>query len=148
MDSGTLGVPFTNWKFAVFHTPPRPRICPVQELAAARAIARRRRAGPDFDLVSNRLYAILNGDITKTNLMSFAQKIAAIKGLKVDREAKRVKDSLICWFCENCKQYILGTPQQTPPPTIQHIVPASPKAADPIPEQLWDAWENDFPLFE
>jgi hypothetical protein len=43
--------------------------------------------------------------------MRLAEKVAAQKQVKIDREAKRMKDSLICWFCENMGDLIsLGSP--------------------------------------
>jgi hypothetical protein len=146
MDAPTTATPFPNWKFVVFRTTPRHRISPDHQLATERAIARRRQAGPDFDLISNRLYEILNGNFTKARLMSLAGKMAAIKGVKVDRDAKRVKDSLICWFCEHCKDYIMTTAQSPPPPPPPTCLDLA--TADPIPQELWDAWEKDFPFFE
>jgi hypothetical protein len=143
-----MAIPLTNWKFVVFRTTPHQPILPAHELEIERANARRRQAGPEFEAMSNRLSEILNGNITKARLMSLAQKIAAIKGITVDREAKRLKDSLICWFCEHCKEEIMHNRPPPPPPRVQDPVTISPRPADLIPEELWAAWEKDFLLFE
>jgi hypothetical protein len=50
-------------------------------------MARKRAAGDDFHLVEKRLGKILQGDMTKTALASFAQKLTRLKGKEVDREA-------------------------------------------------------------
>jgi hypothetical protein len=30
------------------------------------------------------------------------------KNVRVDRIARRTKESLICWFCENCSEFLNG----------------------------------------
>jgi hypothetical protein len=149
-ESQTIATPFPNWKFVVFRTAPRQRVLPAHELEVERANARRRQAGPDFDVISNHLCAMLNGHFTKPKLMSLAHRIAAIKGIPLDRDAKRLKDSLICWFCEHCKDEIMHNTAPVParPPTVQDPGRVSQRTADLIPEELWAAWEKDFPLFE
>jgi hypothetical protein len=37
----------------------------------------------------------------KKDLMSLADDVCARTGLRVDREAKRNREYLLCWFCEN-----------------------------------------------
>jgi hypothetical protein len=81
-------------------------------------------------------------------LLSLARKIAALKGITLDRDAKRVKDSLICWFCEHCKEDIMNAAPQPVGPVRQNPVGAPSNTADPIPEELWAAWEKDFPVFD
>jgi hypothetical protein len=40
----------------------------------------------------------------KTGLLNLATVIASEKGIMIDRSAKRSKECLICWFCENAKE--------------------------------------------
>jgi hypothetical protein len=52
------------------------------------------------------LATALGGRLTKTALMDLAQRISAQKGIKIDRCARRIKDGLICWFCENAQRIV------------------------------------------
>jgi hypothetical protein len=111
---GPIPGPFIR-QFVVRRVPPRPRAPPNRQVEIARAMARKRGAGDDYNLIIKRLGEILRGDMTKPTLVAFAEKIAAIKSIKVDRQAIRAKDSLICWFCENCKDVILAYGRPNPP---------------------------------
>jgi hypothetical protein len=47
------------------------------------------------------LLSILGGQMTQPRLLELALKIAKKRGVKVDRSARRKKELLIVWFCEN-----------------------------------------------
>jgi hypothetical protein len=64
-------------------------------------IQRRRCNGALYERMTQILGAVFGGKLTKQNLMDLAEKIAAQKQIKIDRAAKRMKEGLICWFCEN-----------------------------------------------
>jgi hypothetical protein len=64
-------------------------------------IERRRNNAAMFDKMTQILSIVTGGKLTKAALMTLAEKVAAQKQVKIDREAKRMKDCLICWFCEN-----------------------------------------------
>jgi hypothetical protein len=68
-----------------------------------------------FDRMSRILSAVLQGKTTKKALLHLAQAIATKKQIKIDRTAKRMKDGLICWFCEHATDLVIGDgfPQQS-----------------------------------
>jgi hypothetical protein len=58
-----------------------------------------------YSTISRWLTALLGKDqLTKSALLPIAEKIAQQLHVKIDRDAKRLKDSLICWICENAPQ--------------------------------------------
>jgi hypothetical protein len=118
-----------------------PRARPSCAEDHARANARRRQAGRDYHEISIRLPVILGGNVSKLSLLKLARQIAKLKGIKLDRDAQRLKECLICWFCENCKDEIMryAPPSPPPPPISQGLPPAH-----PIPEEFWDRLEREF----
>jgi hypothetical protein len=56
------------------------------------------------------LTVVSGGHLTMTILIDLAQKIAALKQIPLDRAARRRKDCLICWFCENASVDALSEP--------------------------------------
>jgi hypothetical protein len=81
----------------------KPRRTPLAQtqIDHDRCIERRRCNAASYDRMTQILNVVLGGKITKRNLMDLAEKIAAQKQIKIDRGAKRMKEGLICWFCEN-----------------------------------------------
>jgi hypothetical protein len=75
--------------------------------------ARRRKAGPTWDRMQNYLMRTLGSKFTNNMLLKIAKEIATARGLVIDREAKRSKGSMICWFCENCAG-LIGSPTVAP----------------------------------
>jgi formate hydrogenlyase subunit 6/NADH:ubiquinone oxidoreductase subunit I len=65
-----------------------------------RAIERRRKNAALFDRMTLMLSHLTDGKPTKQALLLLAERIAANTHVKIDRGAKRSKDCLICWFCE------------------------------------------------
>jgi hypothetical protein len=67
--------------------------------------------------MSAALARMTDGKMTRQALLSLAVALARQKGIKLDRGAKRVKDALICWFCENCSEILGGAmqPAEAPP---------------------------------
>jgi hypothetical protein len=72
------------------------------------ALARRRATGSRFEHFTTILRQILGTETTREALLKFALEVATIHGLQLDRSAKRLKDCLICWFCENCTEAMLS----------------------------------------
>jgi hypothetical protein len=107
-DSESRSVTATKLPFVIYRSAPRRRVRPDREAEIERANARRRGVAEKFDIVANRLRQLLNGRFTKQALLGFADQIGGLRGVKVDRAARRVKDSLICWFCENFYDVIVG----------------------------------------
>jgi hypothetical protein len=64
--------------------------------------------GSLFHQMTSVLTKVFGGNLTKSKLMELARSVAAEKGLTIDRGAKRMKDGLICWFCENIPQLLVG----------------------------------------
>jgi hypothetical protein len=65
------------------------------------ALERRRRVGPLFDKMTKMLNILLKGHTTLRELRRFAIMLDFRRGLNIDRQAKRSRDNLICWFCEH-----------------------------------------------
>jgi type III secretory pathway component EscV len=82
------------------------------------AVLRRRNNEALFDRMTQILTHVAGGKPTKQVLMKLAQQIADKKQIKVDRIAKRIKDCLICWFCEQVPDLItvaeteIGAPEK------------------------------------
>jgi hypothetical protein len=89
-------------------------------------IERRRCNAALYDRMTQILNAVLGGKVTKQHLMELAVKIAAAKGIKIDRGAKRLKDGLICWFCENACEFV--APRAASPPGIDIVDGWAPSA--------------------
>jgi hypothetical protein len=71
-----------------------------------RCIERRRCNAANYDKMTQILNAALGGKATRENLLDLAEKLAAQKQLKIDRCARRMKEGLICWFCENACDFV------------------------------------------
>lgn len=61
---------------------------------------RRRNNSALYSNIENLLFTQLKG-ITQKKICQMADYIAKQGGLNVDRQAKRLRQSMICWFCEN-----------------------------------------------
>jgi hypothetical protein len=88
-------------KVVIIQKKPRPQPLAQTQIDHDRCIERRRCNAAVYDRMAQILNAVLGGKATKQNLMDLAEKIAAQKQIKIDRAAKRIKEGLICWFCEN-----------------------------------------------
>jgi hypothetical protein len=64
------------------------------------SIQRRRAVGPAYDRMCALLTRLTGGKMTRGTLLRLAEELATARGIRVDRTAKRMKDCLICWFCE------------------------------------------------
>jgi hypothetical protein len=60
-----------------------------------------RRLEAQFAEMKKFLTAVTGGRLAVRNLLGLANHIAEERHIKVDRVARRLKDALICWFCEN-----------------------------------------------
>jgi hypothetical protein len=99
-------------RVAVFLPEPRDRRIPPQTLLPRteleRISDRRRRANPIFNAVLAGVTFWLGGDTSMTGLTRLAEHIAKVRGVPIDRLARRTKTSLICWLCENAPELALG----------------------------------------
>jgi hypothetical protein len=81
---------------------------------------RRRAVGAQFVAMTKSLDVWLHGDLSMARLSELAKSVATSKALRIDRLAKRTKEGLICWLCENVPELTLGwaapTAQCAPPP--------------------------------
>jgi hypothetical protein len=69
-------------------------------------IERMRRCGNDYHEMGQ-FFRTLRHDIScKTGLLALANAIASEKEIVIDRSAKRSKECLTCWFCENAKEIL------------------------------------------
>jgi hypothetical protein len=93
-------------KIVIVRRKPRRTQIPQTQVDHARCIERRRCNAALYDRMARILDAALGGKATKQNLMALAEKIASEKRIKIDRGAKRMKEGLICWFCENARSFI------------------------------------------
>ena len=66
-----------------------------------RQIKRRQKNADLFDNVRKTLDSYYNQPFKFKDAILLADSIAAKIGVKIDRDARRSKDTLICWFCEN-----------------------------------------------
>jgi hypothetical protein len=60
--------------------------------------------------MSRWLTAKMHQKLTREFLLQFATKIALKLKRKINGDAKRPKDSLICWICENAQQVLAAKP--------------------------------------
>jgi hypothetical protein len=65
------------------------------------SIRRRRAVGRAYEQMCALLTHLTGGRLTRCALMRLAEELATTRGIRIDRTAKRMKDCLICWFCEN-----------------------------------------------
>jgi hypothetical protein len=91
-------------------------------------------AQPQYWEMSRFLSRVLGRSMTKKNLLLVAREIAAARGAKLDRLAKRSKEVLILWFCENALD-ILGNPRVPAFATAVSQITSS-EAPEPRPPKL------------
>jgi hypothetical protein len=81
--------------------------------------------------MSRFLSRALGRQMTRTNLLKLAEQIATARGVKLDRLAKRTKEVLIVWFCENALD-ILGNPEMPVfASAVSRITENAPEPRDP-----------------
>jgi hypothetical protein len=71
-----------------------------------------------YTTMSRWLATILHQKVTKDSLLRFAEKMALKLNVPIDRDARRLKDCLICWICENAPQLVVAEPA-----TIGELLP-------------------------
>jgi hypothetical protein len=124
--------------------PPRPSV-PQTLIDHQKCIERRRANAALYDRMTQILTRIAGGKLTKEVLMGLAERIAEQKRIKIDRGAKRMKDCLICWFCEQATELIVDAvaPDEKNDPIL-----AFPKMdIDDFDIAPLDAHDDDFPWF-
>jgi hypothetical protein len=75
------------------------------ELDEQREIARRKMKGIIFDQMLKKLQ-----QLGMNSFLQFAEAVAKKKCVHIDRLVRRQRDSLICWFCENCLELLNEVP--------------------------------------
>jgi hypothetical protein len=60
-------------------------------------------------LLRTNLNTWLNGNVSMVAITRIAEDIATARNLKIDRMARRIKDAMMCWLCENAPELVLGT---------------------------------------
>jgi hypothetical protein len=126
-------------KIVITRPKPRRPSVPQTEIDHLRCIERRRKNAPLFDRMTEILTYVTNGRMTKEVLLDLATKIADRKGIKIDRGAKRMKECLICWFCEHTNDVMA---LQASPSSEQTNDP--PFASTTIEECDIDQWAPEF----
>lgn len=63
--------------------------------------SRMKKAGGNFQLISNQLNSIYGKILSFNDLMFIADSATKKTQIKIDRISKRSKSALICWFCEH-----------------------------------------------
>jgi hypothetical protein len=76
---------------------------------------RRRAADQFFSPMKDYLLARFGAHMTHVNLLKFALSFAEDHGIKVDRDARRKKELLIVWFCENALDLLQTSPVASRP---------------------------------
>jgi hypothetical protein len=61
-----------------------------------------------FRAVEAGLSFCLNGKMSMVNLLEIAKIIARQRGIKIDRVARRTREGIMCWFCENAPELACG----------------------------------------
>jgi len=87
--------------------PLSPAPSPQANREAERAIERRRRNAAHYAA----MLAILQRLVPTghaVDIRRLAVKISEVKGVELDRGARRLKECLICWFCEHCPELLQG----------------------------------------
>jgi hypothetical protein len=69
---------------------------------------RRRAADALYSKMLNALNFCLHGELSMVKIAQVVESVAARKDVRVDRLARRTKDGLICWLCENAPELALG----------------------------------------
>lgn len=89
-----------NCLFVIMRTPPKKRISETYTTYTDKRNQRRRNNQKQYDMIDKviRSYQEL---YRFPNILKLAQALAEKQELHIDRNAKRVREELICWFCEN-----------------------------------------------
>jgi hypothetical protein len=122
-------------RVAVFHpqapvfSRPTPRPTHYQLTEVQRLRARRREVDEMYPFLTRALDVILRGEVTKTKMEEFAERIAKAKGVRVDRLSRRTKEGLICWLCEWAPELAFGMSNRPIPPPES---PNPPKEEPPL----------------
>jgi hypothetical protein len=86
--------------------------CNVRWGDIEQAKSRRRRAQDRFGIMLRFLTSLLKNRMNKRNMLKLADVIAAQRNVEVDRLAKRTKEMLIVWFCENAFDFVFNPTNQ------------------------------------
>jgi hypothetical protein len=88
--------------------PPRPTLAET-EVDREKAATRRRGCSQLYGPMIDALETRFNKRAVRSEMLELAADICAERGIKLDRPAKRSKECLICWFCENVPE-LVGNP--------------------------------------
>jgi hypothetical protein len=90
-----------NGKIVIIRNKPRHESIPQTQRDREHCNKRRQAQGRAFDKMTQTLTVAMGGNLSRVGLLELARTIAVQKGIALDRTATRMKDALICWFCEN-----------------------------------------------
>jgi hypothetical protein len=79
------------------------------------------------------LLKFLGRDLNRDNLLKIARAIADARHVKLDRLAKRTKEMLVVWLCENALDIIQNPGAPPVPDALRDIGHPPPPAPDPDP---------------
>jgi hypothetical protein len=79
-----------------------------------RCVERRRKNAALYDKMTRIIRHVTGGKLTKNALIPVAQQIADKTKVPIDPGAKRMKDCLICWFCERASDLLTNPTEPLP----------------------------------
>jgi hypothetical protein len=100
---GEAGAEILGNRIVIVRDKPRQDIVREGVIEQERKVQRMRLCSADYWTMGRFLGRFRQNISCKTGLLSLATIIAKEKGITIDRSAKRSKECLICWFCENAK---------------------------------------------
>jgi hypothetical protein len=88
----------------IVHCKSKPQQLTAQTIRDGNTVAmRRHRVGEQYNQMERQLCRLFGSNVTRKTLLTFADLLLK-EGLvrnPLDRLARRTKEALICWFCEN-----------------------------------------------
>lgn len=108
----------------IHRLPPKKRISTSYAIERKKVDDRRRKAGRLY-FYMEKLLNSTPGVKNMTDLRNLTASIASLLNLKIDRAAKRSKEALTCWLCENWdriqNEYIPSPQNLTNPIKLQNL---------------------------
>jgi hypothetical protein len=145
--------PNADGKIVIIRQKPCRKSLPQTEVDHIQCIERRRQNAGMFNTMTQILTRITGGKLTKEALLKLANVIADRKQIKIDRGAKRMKECLICWFCEHVRDVLdlnIETTTEKPAESEDQQFPALTIDDCEIDTAKGDqelTWESEFPDF-
>lgn len=98
--------------YVILREPPKKMTSKAYMKYSSEVNARRRRSNSMYYYIERLLNRLPKCKRRKTDALHIAESISKKINIKIDRNAKRNYDSLICWYCENwplVSQHIFST---------------------------------------